>query len=265
MVMGRYQIGSLPVEIHCAGGLPPALAGLGRLAPASARGAKVRLEVQTVPARDWDLGPSRQDGTYGVGRPAHFLTVEVAPRTVSVRVVPAPVGNAALYWLQRDLFAAFGSLSGEPLLHASAVIHRGSALVFCGHTGVGKSTIAHLLSGHAEVVNDETNWLTWAPDGSPVLVDQRYWLGTATAPTAPLQRVVVLEQGTYCQLGAELAPAEALASLLAVHLPFDASDPALCQRACSLVRLLQQTKVRRLRFCLDPQQLELVLYGDDAT
>lgn len=72
---------------------------------------------------------------------------------VRLSVPPAPTA------LSPSLFRALSSFlllrEGGFLLHASAVVHRGQAAVFCGPSGSGKTTLARLAHGRP-VLNDET-------------------------------------------------------------------------------------------------------------
>lgn len=46
-----------------------------------------------------------------------------------------------------------------PMLHASAVVYNGQALIFLGRSGAGKSTISRLLSSCMEPLADESVYL----------------------------------------------------------------------------------------------------------
>lgn len=78
---------------------------------------------------------------------------DLAARRVRLSLPPAPAA------LSPSLFRVLSSFlllrEGGFLLHASAVVHRGRACVFCGPSGSGKTTVAR-LAGDRPVLNDET-------------------------------------------------------------------------------------------------------------
>jgi hypothetical protein len=263
----RVRIGSLTVGL-AGDPLPAVLGALDRVRLGLGAHTDAVLDVRTVPVPDWVAGQSGCGPPgYWVTRPGHVITAVPAERRIRLRVLDRSGDETLRYWLQRDLFAALGSLSGEVLLHGSAVIRDGRGYVFCAESGVGKSTVARMLAAHAEVVNDETNWVCLSSGQDPVLVNQPYWFGPAqTRATVPVAAVFLLrraEPGNPCRRS-PVPAAAAFAGLLSVHLPFDARDPFLPARARALVALVTRGCCERLEFRLDPEELEEVAYADDA-
>lgn len=87
------------------------------------------------------------------------------------------------------LGTAFGVLlyqRGRIVLHASAVLVGGAAVLFCGKSGAGKSTIAAFLNerGYAHVT-DDVCCIEFDAEGHPVVLSDgrmlKLWLDAATA------------------------------------------------------------------------------------
>lgn len=106
------------------------------------------------------------------------------------------------------------------LLHAVGVEFQGAGLVFCGPSGAGKTTIARLAAGQAQVLTDETLIVSLLPP-QPLLVSTPLWGGST--PLDLIQRVnrqvalaalFLLEQAPDFEL-APLQTGQAVLALLA--------------------------------------------------
>jgi len=85
-------------------------------------------------------------------------------RRVCVHLAPAVDPDIAGLLVVGNIMACFFTLSGEPVLHASAVAFDGKALAFLGSSGMGKSSLAGLLCAHgASFITDDL--LRLQPDG----------------------------------------------------------------------------------------------------
>lgn len=105
------------------------------------------------------------------------------------------------------------------LLHGAALARRGKGLACTGRSGAGKTTVARLASGHADVWTDE-NLVVSLAGGQPALLSTPFW-GASTPPEmirrvnsrAPLRAVLLLEHGPQFRLE-RLSAGEAVLALL---------------------------------------------------
>lgn len=287
----KCLIGSQVVEVRWESPLPEELAGITRLPAETGASADWKLWIEfrefaglptasgnppDVPAPPAEPGQrctptaAGADGGSPAGPPAPIVLVRVTQRieidlparTVRLRL-RLPLGKKTRYWFQRDVFGLLASLSGEALLHSSAVVREGKAYVFCADSGTGKSTIARLLRPRHPLINDEVNWLYWEAAGSPRLVNQRYWMEADGPPALPIGGIFLLEQSAGCELAGPVPAAEAFPRLLSTYQGLQPVDPGMAGRAMAITRLLRETPVRRLRFNLDAAEVDRTLFGDD--
>jgi hypothetical protein len=131
------------------------------------------------------------------------LAVRMSADMRSVRIVQAPrpgVENiifASEYpWAEFIVCRLLGR-DGGLLVHASSIVADGGALLFIGHSGAGKSTIAEIAeSGGASVLSDDRTIVTFDGEawawGTP-------WHGTlarTSSDSAPLRGLFLLQQDT---------------------------------------------------------------------
>lgn len=254
------RIGGQPVKLVTDGALPNCLTRLGILESSSTPDFAVTLRIDVTEKCDWDLGSLHKGSVYVLGRPSHHIILDCSSGDIHFRI-PKDLNPADLYWFQRDLFACLGSLSTDPVLHSSAVVHDGKGYLFCASSGIGKSTVARLLSRHATIVNDETNWLVRGEDGDYALVNQPFWFSEGTPmPSVPVRGIYLLERAETCSIIPCTLTAEAFSLLLAVHLPLDSTDPFLAERSARIVQMVREVPLYTLRFYRDTNRLEGVLY-----
>jgi len=78
-------------------------------------------------------------------------------------------------------------------LHSSAAIVEGAGLLFVGHSGAGKSTIAGTIEGHAEILCDDRNIVRRWPDGFRVHGTWSHGENPrVSAASAPLAAILLL-------------------------------------------------------------------------
>lgn len=107
--------------------------------------------------------------------------------------------NWMLYLMPERLLLPFGRI----ILHSSAVIHEGGAILFTAPSGTGKSTQASLWEtyAHAEIINGD-KVIVSASDGVPVAYGGPI-AGTSRIykdAQAPIRAIVYLHQGAENQL-----------------------------------------------------------------
>lgn len=149
--------------------------------------------------------------------------INLAARTAWVsapsreRVAPA-VERALTYILVQALPREHDAL----LLHACGVVLEGRGYVFFGPSGAGKTTVARLADGHAEVLCDENVVLRPAGPGFEVLSTPLWGWSTPPEMIRRTNRATALA-GLYTLTHApdfglaRLAPAQAVAALLATE------------------------------------------------
>lgn len=133
---------------------------------------------------------------------------------------------------------------GSLLAHAAAVVSDGSALLFTGHSGSGKSTIA-ALAGSRVVLHDDLVCLH--PHGEHWLVQALPEEDGAPITSYPLAGVVLLAHAPDNYLSA-VRPAVVLGEAIANSPVINASPDLLPQLVRFWQSLLAAIPVRRLHF-----------------
>ncbi len=256
-----YQIGTQPVRIS--GDPPRRLRQPLQRVPVScpAWAPVVELFFRSVSNRDWPLEIDKNETSYSKGMPSHFLRLCFQKKRIEIHFCD-PIEKSSLYFIQRDIFCGLGVFSGEPLLHASAVILNGKSVVFCGESGAGKSTTAKMFQDEADVINDEVNWACSQQDGSFNLVNQRFWTDFAEShdlPQVPLLRIYLLRQATQCSLKT-IVPAQIFPLLLAA--PYGGQDPTLEQRSEATADLAVRIPAKQLNFNLNKNEVRNIVRDD---
>lgn len=259
------RIGPSVVRLEGSQHLPQALRGLCRAdAPGAVPDAVPDAVISVVhcdkPA--WPLDVSRDGDAHIFGRPRHAMKVLPAKRELRLSLCDGLEFND-VYWLQRDIFGALACLSGGLMLHASAVRGPdGRGYIFCGPSGMGKSTMARLLQREGlPVINDEVNWLFETVDGELVLVNQRYWMEDDENEHLPVGGLYVLRQGADCALHDAPSQAEVFTQLIAAHLSIDTEGAFLQARSEALARLIRTHPIPVLEFNLDTAALAALLWN----
>lgn len=146
----------------------------------------------------------------------HTATVDVPNR----RQAASALERTMTYILMQTLPREHDGL----LLHSVGVVMNegGAGYIFAGHSGAGKSTVAGLAAGVAEVLSDENMVLRLTPAGAK-LYSTPFW-GQSTPPervrrvnrSAPLAGIFMLEHGPDFTL-TPLRPGEAVSELLSTE------------------------------------------------
>lgn len=252
----RCQIGSLTVDFT---NPPPTHFQHLTRQPATSEAVDLTIVIETVAEIPNEFRPFTQPGIWGVYRPTHRCVLDTVARTLHL-TLPQVITAEVEYWFQRDFFASLGSISGQPLLHSSAVIIDGQGLAFCAESGTGKSTLMRNLSPFVETVNDETNWVFFK-DNQWFLVNQNYYFGRSDEAAVPMGGFFLLNRGTEASVGSHCSITEAFPLALAVHLPFDKNDPFLGARAEASTRLLAQVPTHHFYASLHSGELLETLQG----
>ena len=222
--------------------LPVCLRALTRMPADPAARPDITLAVERTADAGWPQGMHRAVDWYALGRQGYCVYFD--PAGARLRLVLAPAPPVSAYWLQRDLFGVCACVTAEVLLHASAVMRRETAFLFCGPSGAGKTTMAAALAPAWPVVNDEVNWIRRSAGGWR-LVNQRFWMGRDEVPMLRVGGVFVLQRSlSGSWIGPGLVPAESFARLLATHVAIVDNDPTLPRRCRMLKALVEEVPVR---------------------
>lgn len=212
-----------------------------------------------MPTPDWTCDVRASAETYHKGMARHCCDLTFRSKTLCITHVPA-LSTHDHYLILRDIFCALCGLRGAPLLHASSVDFEGRAVIFCGVSGTGKTTISRLLSARHQVINDEINWLQCSASGFTV-VNQPFWrLKDTPEPSLPLASIYLLEQAETCEVRKLDTPLDAMGLLLCA--PYGTEDPALGVRTAATMTLATAAPLKRLRFSLDSEEIDQTIRRD---
>jgi len=102
------------------------------------------------------------------------------------------------------------------LLHAAAAILDGEGLLFVGHSGAGKSTVARMLQERAEILCDDRNIVRRQPEGLRLYGTWSHGeVPRVSAASAPLRAICLLRQSARNRLAPIADRGLALRELLA--------------------------------------------------
>jgi hypothetical protein len=189
------------------------------------------------------------------------LDASLARGTLHLSRETRAAGFALAYPLDDLLFQHHLASRGAAVVHACGLRYRGRALLFCGHSGAGKTTTARLWRRHAPeavVLSDDRVVLRarggrFRAFGTPWHGEGRF----SSPASAPLAALFFLRQARRSAL-LPLGPAEAAARLMARAFPppWDARGVAGALEACA--RIAAGTPAYELRFRRDASAVSVV-------
>lgn len=223
----RLRVGGVTLAVRAARPTP-ALALAPRYAPfVPSRGGDIALDLEPGPPPPFDSPDLLFDsgGTWrvyrrrrgllyvfrppmGDGPPARAVAIDELRRRGTLYLPDSPAGRsrgfALSFPLDELLFQHHIARAGGLVVHACGVVVDGRAVLFCGRSGAGKTTLARLFRRHcprAQVLSDDRIVLRsrgagWQAFGTP-------WHGSgqfAAPSSARLAAVVFLEQGRTARL-----------------------------------------------------------------
>lgn len=187
-----------------------------QILPASAlladwRIAIARDEALPVPVRPYyEATPVFSGGLCHLTTPGFRGVID--PRRQSARLVAHPAATPADFlYFSRVVMALALFRHGDLMVHAAGVLVKGGALLFVGHSGAGKSTIAHLAGEHP-VLHDDL--LALYPQADGTLVSALPAEQSVLPHRYPLAGVLLLAHASRPSLQ-PVPPAIALAELVA--------------------------------------------------
>jgi hypothetical protein len=256
----RFHIAGLPVAVRAAHARDIAdLAAVYGRFPSDAPPA-LTVDVERVPGFDRTEGPEYPAFRRRIGEGDRLFVerfdaegeIETGelPLAASFRVGPSANSLEACVRIAASLaLARYGAL----ILHASAVEHAGTALVFTGVSGAGKSTISSMLDrAPARKIGDELLVLGRVDDRWSVCVPPYLGpAGIAHGASAPLEAIHFLVQAPH-HARTQMTPTEALREILR-HVLVYVAEPRTAERVLGLAAdLTRAVSCHRLEFRKDP-------------
>ncbi len=215
----------------------------------------VRWEPGLQPAGDpWVIheGPVT---TFHIGDSAGRIDLE--GRCAEARLTSVARAGRGL-----DRVLAYICMQALPADRAGLLLHvrcgrGGAGLVFTGHSGAGKTTVARLAAGRGEVLVDE-NVIVRLEDSGAELCSTPFW-GGSTPPAmirrinrrVPLRAICVLEHAHRFEIE-RLEPAQAALALLTTEKVTAERTAGAAGWLAMVERLLAVTPVYRLGFLPTP-------------
>ena len=258
----RFLFADLPIEVRAAH--PGAIDDLApiyaqfttELAP------RLIITITRIEGVDGERGPeypafarrALPDGRLHVARFDAEGEVDVGalPLTAQFRVGPSMNSLEACVRIAASLALA---RDGALIMHSSAVVHRGRALVFTGVSGAGKSTISSMLAEaypSCAKIADELLVLRHGDDGWRVIVPAYLGpAGIAHGQVAPLAGVHFLVQAPFDRR--ERLPAAVAMRELLRHVLVYVAEPHTADHVLGLAaQLTTAVPFYRLHFRKDP-------------
>lgn len=269
--MPRLSFAGLSIEVRA--DAPEALADLAPIYAQFATDAAPALviTVERVDGFDRERGPeypafrreALPDGRLRVERfdAEGEIDVDARPLRAHFRVGPSPNSLEACLRIAASLALP---RAGALILHASAVVHGGRALVFSGHSGAGKSTISAMLPAADPAwspLADELLVLRRADDGGGWEVVVPPYLGPAGiahGARAPLAGIHFLVQAPFDRRD-RLANGAALRGLLRNVLVYVAEPATAAAVLAVAADVTAATPCFTLHFRKDPQVAAVLL------
>jgi hypothetical protein len=195
--------------------------------------------------------------------PDRLLVVNRARTRATLHVAPFRAGSPRplAYPLDDLLFQHHLAVAGRLVVHCCGLVVDGAAVVFCGHSGAGKSTTARLwsrLDPRTLVLSDDRIVLERGPrgfraHGTPWHGEGRF----AAAAAAPLRALFFLRHGARTRVSPVAVP-DAAARLFARTFPppWDASAIGTTLEVCG--RVAATVPAWDLSFRPDPSAVEAV-------
>jgi len=217
---------------------------------------KVELFEPDDGGLDDDLQLTRHDEEWWIQRGDFHAHWNASTGRGFVRQPPSPYAIDSVLRIIHSLILA---KRGGFLLHAASAIRFGSAFLFAGVSGAGKTTMARLAPPDATLLTDEISYMVRKQG-------EYYACGTPFAGelarvgenlSAPIKSVFLLEKGPDNRIEA-VSQADAVRRLLR-NILFFADDGALVNQVFrSVCEFVNQIPVRRLIFVPDERVWNII-------
>ncbi|MGH9511025.1 MAG: hypothetical protein ACRD2U_02700 [Terriglobales bacterium] len=266
------EIGEIPIALHCRDNSFRTILEnryLSFLTPAQIAHSQFTVELTESPTDgdpEEDLQVKMQRGRWVIRRGDFKAEWDPARGTGSIRQPSNPYSLDAILRIVHSLILA---PRGGFLVHAASAVRNGSAFLFAGVSGAGKTTISRLAPPDVTLLTDEISYIK--PDGLGYRGLGYRGLGYRAFGTpfagelskpgenasAPVSVLYLLEKGPENRI--EPVPRDQAIRSLLRNILFFADDPALVnsvfQSACDF---LEKVPVRKLVFAPDQRIWEMI-------
>jgi hypothetical protein len=255
------EIGGMPVRVHASD--PDFLTLLeNRYAGflSETEDAEIEFDIELGDARfadpEAEVRVNQRDGLWTLRRGDFRAEWEPAARRGWIRQTANPYSIDAVLRIVHTLVLA---RQGGFLMHSASAIRNGSAFLFAGVSGAGKTTISRLAPPDATLLTDEISYVRRHEDsytafGTP-FTGELAKLGENVS--APIAALYLLAKGNENRID-PVEPAEAVRSVLA-NILFFAKDQELVQTIFdSAFEFVSRVSVLRLTFVPDARVWELI-------
>lgn len=218
------------------------------------------LDVETVVPQkinpDEEVSVTRSGNEWLVERGDFLARWDPAERHGTVRQSANPYSIDAVLRIIHSLMLAN---EGGFLLHGASAIRNGTAFLFSGVSGAGKTTISRLAPVDVTLLTDEISYIR--PEGSGYRAFGTPFAGELAKigenVSAPLEAVFLLAKGRENRID-ELKPTEAARTILR-NMLFFAEDEGLVNRLFeTALQVVSRVTVRRLTFFPDRHVWDLI-------
>jgi hypothetical protein len=246
----RFSFAGLPIEARESH--PGALADLAPIYPRFATSDPPRLVVTVERVAGFDRAPrpgypaferrATDDGRLHVERYDAEGVVDAGASPITAHFRVGPSANSLEACLRIAASVALAR-DGAVILHASAVVHAGRALVFTGVSGAGKSTISSMLAdAYPSCAKIADELLVLRSTAAGVTLEVPPYLGpagVAHGATAPLAAIHFLIQAPFDRR--EPVPAGAALRELLRHVLVYVAEPTTAERVLAVVAAVTAT------------------------
>jgi hypothetical protein len=205
-----------------------------------------------------------EHGFFGVGHvPEVCLRLSPDMRQATIVRAPREPGDSLIFASEHPwselLISRLLSRDGGVLLHSSTALIEGGAVLFIGHSGAGKSTIAEIAEQNGTVILSDDRTIVVQRDGGPVAWGTP-WHGSfprTAATSAPVRGLFLLKQAPVDRIDS-IPPDRALKELFVRLIQPRIAGPEVSRTLDTLSALVAACPLRTLHFRPTPAVMDLV-------
>jgi hypothetical protein len=259
------DIGGLPIVLACDNPSFQAMVekqycGFARCADSASTSAALCIDVEVLGegslTGEEDVRVWKDGDRWCASRGDFRAEFNLSQRRGSIRLELNPYGLNSILRIVHTIYLAHHQ---GFLLHAASAVRNGSAFIFSGLSGAGKTTISRCAARDVKLLTDEISHIR--REGNEYRACGTPFAGELAKPghniSAPIAKLFFLEKGTENQI-VEIDKAEATRRLLR-NILFFCNDADLVQRVFdSACEFLETVPVYRLAFMPDEKAWDLI-------